>query len=166
MNNMKKIALLKNNIIVEIREVEDCDIRTLSNQCDLIIDITEHNSTPLVGWVLIGNSLTVSVPLDLHEKERSKMEARFIHGNKLADEMVKRMSIRNIELIKLGQVLNINTVIQTFSGIENALRKCALPTALSAINNIIPVYTEYNNEFLYAKLDLENFLTNEAIIFA
>jgi hypothetical protein len=166
MNNMKKIALLKNNIIVEIREVEDDDIRSLSNQCDLIIDITEHNSMPAVGWILIGNLLTASVPLDVHEKERSKMEARFIHGNRLADEMVKRMSIRNVELIKLGQVLNINAVIQTFSGIENALRKCALPTALSAINTIIPVYTEYNNEFLYAKLDLENFLANEAIVFA
>lgn len=88
------------------------------------------------------------------------MDARFRFGNRLCDELIKMLSAKNILLGKTSA--QVNAIISSMAPIEQALRKCALPTALYAIQMISPAYPEYAEEFTYAVDSLHAFIDNES----
>jgi len=159
---MRKYALLEDNIVIKIDDLDDEAYQREIHKYSSIIDVEDLLPQPSVGWKLVGNKIVPSETLSNDAKLKIKMDMRFKFGNNLADIMVKKMSIRNVELIALGQVMNINTVIANFSGIEQALRKCAIPTAKSGIQSLSSVYTEYSNEFSYALTEINNYLNIES----
>lgn len=161
---MRKYALLRDNVVVDIKNLESSDLEQVIPTCQQIIDVEDATIPPQVGWVLDGNCLKAGQTPSPSARLALIMDMRFKFGNKLADEMVKKMSIRNLALIAAGQTLNINTVIVTFSGIESAMRKCAIPTAKSGILAMSSSYPEYTEEFTYAISEIDNYLAIEATV--
>jgi hypothetical protein len=154
-----KYAIVKDGVVFEV--LESLDISKAKTA--LIIDITDMAPEPNVGWVLIGNSLQKK-QISESEKTDIILDMRFKFGNKLADEMIKKMSKTNLSLIASGQTLNINTVISNFSSIESALRKCAVPTARNAIASLMVAYPEYTNDFSYALGEIDSYLAKESLL--
>jgi len=161
---MKKYAVLNNNIVTEIAllETEDSIAKAMVSQ--MVVDVDDLLIQPEIGWVLVGNEIKPASPLSAEARLIKIMQMRFKFGNQLADLMVQKMSIRNVTLIAAGQTMNINAVIQTFSGIEAALRKCAIPTARAGIIAMSATYTDYSEEFAFALSELNNYLNIENIL--
>ena len=157
-----KCALIKNGKVDSVKELTEEEYFKEAKSYELIIDITEIFPEPSVGWELQGNRLVFSVDED--KKTDLILDMRFKFGNRLADDMVKKMSKVNLKLIAQGQTLNINTVVSNFVGVEAALRKCAIPTAKSAITSLLAAYPEYTEEFNHALSEINNYLASEALI--
>ena len=58
-------------------------------------------------------------------------------------------------------VTEVNQIITTFMPIEQAMRKCALPTALGGINQMRALFPEYDDIFAYVSSELSNYLDSE-----
>jgi len=57
MNNMRKHAILDNNIVVEVSDINDAEYEVLIKTHQLLIDVQDFAITPQVGWILDGNKL-------------------------------------------------------------------------------------------------------------
>jgi hypothetical protein len=155
-------AIVNNNKVTDVKNLSDEYFAIEIKHNQLIVDVSEMVTTPGIGWKLDGNQLipgdeateyTDSMP------EMLKMNNRFKFGNQLCDEMVKLLSIRNLELGKTSQ--QVSTMISTFLPIEMALRKCAIPTALGGIMMMAPAFPEYTDQFNYAIGKITTFLATE-----
>lgn len=157
---MKKYALLKENFVVSIENLDEAQYREKSKDYQLIIDIEEASIQPDIGWVLDGNSLKpYSSSMSEAEKEDKKMRARFRIGNAICDEAVIEISARNRALSKTSA--EVSAIITNFMPIEMALRKCALPTALGGIMQMKPAYMEYEDIFNEIISKLNTYLASE-----
>lgn len=157
---MQKYALIQNNEVVELKDLQDEEVAEALKTFQLAIDITDQLPQPEVGWKFVGNKLE---PFDdnLSDEERDliRMDRRFRFGNALCDEAVKILSVRNRALDKSSA--QVNQIISTFTPIEMALRKCALPTAAGGIQAMAPSFPEYSQDFDYLLGKLNSFLANE-----
>ena len=161
---MRLHAIIKDNIVTKIESLDSEAIRDQYPNC-LCVDIHDDVIKPSVGFILSGNKMIAPQAISYLDSQMQKMSGRFVFGNNLADYMVKRMSVRNLELIALGQTLNIGAVISQFNSIESLLRKCALPTVIGLLNSLIASYPEYTNEFQYALTELQNYINYENSIY-
>jgi len=158
---MRKYALIKDNVVVSIETLEENSLQDKAWEYQLIVDIQDMAVEPQVGWILEGNQLVPSSQsLSPEQLEDMRMRARFKVGNKICDEAVVMISRKNKILGKTA--VEINQIITTFMPIEQALRKCALPTALNGINQIRSTYPEYGEIFDYVAAELSNYLNSEA----
>jgi hypothetical protein len=55
----------------------------------------------------------------------------------------------------------VNQIIATFMPIEQAMRKCALPTALGGISKMRSLFPEYEDIFDFVAAELSNYLNSE-----
>lgn len=157
---MRTYALINDNEVVELKEMEDAEVAEAMRSYQLAIDITDHIPQPDVGWVFVGNKLKpYGDNLTDEQKDMIRMERRFVFGNTLCDEAVRLLSVRNRALGKTSA--QVNQIIGTFAPIEMALRKCALPTAAGGIQAIAPSFPEYAQDFDYLLGKLNSFLANE-----
>jgi hypothetical protein len=157
---MRKYALIKNNVVVSVETMEEETYREKAKEHQLIVDIEDLAVEPQVGWVLEGNRLIhFSQDLSPEQLEDLRMRARFKVGNKVCDEAVIMISGRNRMLAKTSA--EVNQIITTFMPIEQAMRKCALPTALGGINQMRAGFPEYDDIFAYVAGELSNYLGSE-----
>lgn len=65
---MRAYALLKNNLVTEVRSMTDDECRQAMQQFDLVVDVEDIAPRPAVGWSLTGNQLspTPVAPLDMN----------------------------------------------------------------------------------------------------
>lgn len=157
---MRTYALINDNEVVKVEEMEDSEVAEAMRSYQLAIDITDQVPQPDVGWRFVGNKLEpYDDNLTDEQKDLIRMERRFVFGNSLCDEAVKLLSVRNRALGKTSA--QVNQIISTFAPIEMALRKCALPTAVGGIQAMAPSFPEYSQDFDYLLGKLSSFLANE-----
>jgi hypothetical protein len=51
------VAIINNNVVTEVKDISDDAYADLASKNQLVIDITTSNPTPVVGWLLQGNTL-------------------------------------------------------------------------------------------------------------
>lgn len=157
---MKKYALVKNDVVISVEMLTEDAYRQKSMECQVIVDISELVIEPEIGWVLEGNALRPhSSNISLEKIEDTKMRNRFKVGNKVCDEAIVLISGRNRMLEKNST--QVNQIITTFTPIELAMRKCALPTALLGIAQMRSLFPEYLDIFDYVSSELTNYLNSE-----
>jgi hypothetical protein len=157
---MRKYALIKDNVVVSVETFGEDTYQEKAKEYQLIVDIEDMAVEPQVGWVLEGNQLKpFSENLSPEQREDIRMRARFKVGNRVCDEAVVMISRRNKILGKTAT--EVNQIITTFMPIEQAMRKCALPTALGGINKMRALYPEYEDIFDYVVAELSNYLNSE-----
>lgn len=157
---MRKYAVVNNNVVVSVELLDESQYREKAKASQLVIDIHDLAVEPQVGWVLDGNELKVALQdVSAEQLEDIRMRARFKVGNRVCDEAVIMISGRNKTLGKNSA--QVNQIISTFMPIEQAMRKCALPTALGGINLMRAGFPEYEDIFEYVASELSNYLNSE-----
>lgn len=153
---MRKYALVNNSMITKIAEIEEDGFSEIIKSNEMVIDITDDNPQPTVGWVLNGNKL--EIPQNLSSREQFEIElnsrkAEF--GSKLAKSAVDRIGARNKILNKTGT--QVNTLINQLLGIKMLLDTGALGTARASCVQLKAVYTEYSDIFELVIQEINSF---------
>lgn len=145
---MRKYALVNNNIITDIKDLEEDEFRTLSKSNDMIVDIEDMSPQPLLRWVLNGNKF--EIPNGNSDREKFEIELaskKTDFGIKLARHCVDRIGARNKILNKDGT--QVSAILNSLMPVKLLLETGALGTARYSCTLLKVVYTEYSDIFQY-----------------
>lgn len=157
---MQKYALVNNGVVTDIVETEDYDLYIKTNH--MVIDITDANPPPQIGWVLNGNQLEMPVGISNREKmeidlNRKKRE----FGTNISNICVDKIGARNKILSKTGS--QVTTLLIALMGVKALLETGALGTARYSCSQLKCVYTEYTDIFDYVINEINAFEQTTAL---
>jgi hypothetical protein len=134
MNNMRKFALLKDNIVVEIKNLSEVEVNSISHQYQLVIDIHDLLIEPSIGWVLVGNTLypNESEQLPLNLVINSKIKFYQESASELLRELYVANTLAGITVQQSDQMF------EDFSDVLLRIREGAWPTALYRLSQKSP----------------------------
>lgn len=143
---MRKYALVNNNVITQIIEIEPEELCEYSGKNSLIIDITDFIPQPQLNWVLVGNILEFPQGNSDREKlEEILAEKKIIFGIKLARMCVIKIGARNKILNKNST--QVSTILNQLIGVKLLLENGALGTARDSCSLLKAVFSEYSDIF-------------------
>lgn len=147
---MKKYALLKDDTVVQIKDLTDEEIFNLTYEYSLIIDVSEYVVIPRVGWLLEANRLVPSSTTGLTPEQmyQDYVSRARVFGRGLGDQLIDRLGARNLILGKTES--QISATVQALAPISMLLQTGALVTSKTLITQIKPAYPEYQDIFDYA----------------
>lgn len=134
-------ALIRNNNVLEILELSEEQYRIMIRNYDAIVDISNLNPTPEVGWVLRCNKLE---PLSLQERAFRQQNYQRQFGEELAKELVDLVGARNLELTFQESTPNVPSMLTALGGVLSLLQTGTLKTARTAYK---PSFTSYADVF-------------------
>lgn len=143
---MRKYALLQNNVVVEVRQLEEQEVQMLGLNYSMIIDIEDELPQPSVGWKFEGNKLvpqSSGQTQEQYEIELASKKTSF--GISLAREAIDKIGARNKILNKTGS--QVTTLLNQLVGVKLLLETGALGTARYSCTQLKAVYTEYTDIF-------------------
>ncbi len=143
---MRKYAIINNNTVTEIVNIELEQYSEYSSVNQMVIDIEDVTPAPYVGYVLNGNTLQIPCGTgDREEYEYNLAVKKTDFGIKLSRVSIDQIGARNKVLEKTGtQVL---TLLNSLIGIKLLLETGALGTARYSCTQLKLVYTEYSDIF-------------------
>lgn len=123
------IALIKNGIVEEIKELTTEEIEALSNEYSNIVDLSSANPYPEVGWSF--NGIQFSAPAGSNTSQSMKI-------TKLA--MITRLDPEISAIVSFSRGSGVYNI-----AVDVALRKqslatyidLALPATITGINNLV-----------------------------
>lgn len=144
---MSKFALLKNNIVVDVVEIETEDeVRALIAINDMVIDVTDQSPIPAKGYILNGSIL--EIPQNGTSREQFEIDLndrKCQFGAEICRDAVNKLGARNKILSKSGpQVIALLTQLLA---VKSLLETGALGTARATCVQLKVVYTEYSDIF-------------------
>jgi len=143
---MRKYAIINNNTVTDILDIEDIDYSTYSSSNQMIIDVQDMSPIPCVGYVLNGNKLEIPQGNgDREEYEYALAVKKTDFGIKLARIAVDRIGARNKILNKTGT--QVITLLNSLIGVKLMLETGALGTARYTCGQLQAVYSEYSDIF-------------------
>lgn len=145
---MQKYALVNNNVVTGVIEIEVEQLNDFISTNEMIIDITNQLPLPAIGYVLNGNTLEIPQGLSSREDfeiELNSKKSKF--GTNLAKIAVDRIGARNKILNKSGP--QVVTLLSQLIGIKSLLETGALGTARHSCSVLKVTYTEYADIFDY-----------------
>lgn len=153
---MRTYALVNNAVVTAILEFEDVEFETYARVNHMVIDITDLDPRPQIGWVLNGNILEFPQSLsnrEIFEEELNDKKVEF--GIKLSRKAINKIGARNKILNKNGtQVIALLTQLV---GVKSLLETGALGTARNSCVGLKTVYTEYTDIFDYVIVEINVF---------
>ena len=91
---MQKYALVNNGVVTDIVETEDYDLYIKINH--MVIDITDANPPPQIGWVLNGNQLDIPTGISNREKMEIDLNRRKREfGTNISNICIDKIDSRN-----------------------------------------------------------------------
>jgi hypothetical protein len=143
---MKKYALVNNGAVTQTIEIEEEYYSDFIKLNEMVIDITDDNPQPVMGWVMNGNKLQIPQNLSSREEFEIDLNSRKSEfGIKLSKSAVDRIGARNKILNKNGsQVISLLTQLL---GIKSLLETGALGTARYSCIQLKAIYVEYADIF-------------------
>ena len=143
---MQKYAIINNNVVTEVLDLNDDECRTYAQNNQLVIDITDTLPQPVIGYVLNGNILQIPQGLgDREEYEYTLAVKKTDFGIKLARIAVDRIGARNKILNKTGE--QVTALLNILIGVKMLLETGALGTARYSCIQLKVVYGEYSDIF-------------------
>jgi hypothetical protein len=153
---MRKYALLLNNKIVEIREIDDAEIAHAMQNSQCVIDIEDMIPQPSLGWVLNGNTLQIPTQSSsLEDFEIDLNNRKSIFGTEIVRECINKIGARNKILNKTGT--QVGAVLTQMLSVKLLLETGALGTARSACSQLVYVFPEYQDILNYVISQINNF---------
>ena len=153
---MRKYALVNNGTVTGTVEIEEDRFSDLIGLNEMVIDITDSNPQPTMGWVLNGNKLEIPQNISSREQFEIELNSRKVEfGLNLSKTAINKIGARNKILNKSGtQVISLLTQLM---GIKSLLETGALGTARYSCIQLKSVYTEYVDIFDWLILEINNF---------
>lgn len=153
---MRKYALVNNNIVSSVVDVEDDDVRSLSDNNQMVIDITDVSPQPKSNWILNGNSLQIPSNFsDLEKFEIVLAGKKTDFGINLARQAIDRIGARNKILNKTGTQVAI--LLNQMLSIKLLLETGALGTARYSCTQLKTTFIEYEDIFDYVINEISSF---------
>lgn len=152
----RKYAVIQDNVVFEILELEAEDAQQKAKVSQAIIDITDADPQPMERWVLNGNKL--EVPQGLSDREQLEIQLsskKTDAGIKIARICVDRIGARNKILNKNGT--QVAAILNSLMPVKLLLETGALGTARYSCSQLKLVYTEYADVFDYAIAEINAF---------
>ena len=143
---MRKYALIKNSVVIQTVDIEDDDVPGVIAANEMVIDITDQNPLPAIGYILNGNVLEIPQNNSSREQFEIDLNSRKAEfGIKLAKVAIDRIGARNKILNKNGsQVISLLTQL---IGVKSLLETGALGTARNSCIQLKSIFTEYVDIF-------------------
>lgn len=153
---MRKYALLKNNVVTNIVEIDDTEIQDLISNNEMVIDVTDTTPIPTIGYILNGNTLQIPQNLSSREEFEIQLNSKKCQfGQKISQNAIDRIGARNKILNKNGQ--QVIALLTQLISIKSLLETGALGTARSSCAQLKSVYTEYTDIFDYVINEINSF---------
>jgi hypothetical protein len=130
----RKFAVINNNIVTSIMDLDDDSINDIIKQNDMVIDVEDELVTPVVGWVLYGNKIISTNSISMEEIVRGKIKNARLFGAALISEAADRIGALNI--ISGKTEAQVSEVINILLPIRILLESGALNTARTQLNTI------------------------------
>lgn len=151
-------ACLKNNVVVKIQDLTEEGFREQSVIYDMLIDITNDNPQPIVGYVLSGNKI-VQTTSEIEEAVLEMQQtAQRVHGENLAKVAVDKIGARNLKLTKDGVTINVMLLSQQLQGIKLLLEGGALKTVRGLCATLKAAFPHHADIMQLVIDDITNFL--------
>lgn len=149
-------ALVRNGYVLEIKDLTEEEYRILIKIYDNIIDITNEDPVPQVGWILSGNKL---IELPLKDKlARQQLEQREF-GTQLVMKLIDMVGTKNLELSASGSTVNVSSILTSLNSIMSLLQTGALKTARGLLVYYKPSFAVYQDVFQFGVDEITKFLT-------
>jgi len=131
---MRKHALLNNNVVVEICDLDENSFNLKIHSHQLIIDIHDLIIPPQLGWVLVGNQLQPPANAPVPLKDIIKARIKYYQEN--APELLRDLYAENTLLGITAE--QSNQMFNDYQDVLIRIREGAWPTALYCISQKEP----------------------------
>jgi len=149
-------ALVRNEYVLEIKDLTEEEYRVLIKAYDNIIDITNADPVPQIGWILSGNKL---IELPLKDKLAKQQLEQRQFGADLVTKLIDLVGTKNLELAMNGSVLNVGSILSSLNSIMALLQTGALKTARTVMQQVKGSFALYSDIFDYGINEITVFLT-------
>lgn len=149
-------ALVRNGYVLEIKDLTEEEYRVLIKAYDNIIDITNADPVPQIGWILSGNKL---IELPLKDKLAKQQLEQRQFGADLVTKLIDLVGTKNLELAMNGSVLNVGSILSSLNSIMALLQTGALKTARTVMQQVKGSFALYSDIFDYGINEITVFLT-------
>lgn len=123
---MRKYAILDNNIVTEILDLEDEECIHKSSSHQMLVDVQDLIIPPQIGWMLSGNTLIPPPNQVVDLKELVKARIKFYQDS--AGELLRELYATNT-LLGLT-VTQSDQMFEDYSDVLMRIREGAWPTAV------------------------------------
>lgn len=158
---MRKFALIRNNMVIDIQDLDDSMYMDLAPLYQLIIDIEDSYPRPNIGDIFVNNHFEVvqveELPIETRLFYQCKAQREF--AQKLINPITDKIGARNLLLISQGAPSSlVTTVVSQLTTLKMLLEGGALKTAISVINVVSPAFPTHDDIFQEIKNEIINFL--------
>jgi hypothetical protein len=150
-------ALIRNGYVVEIKTLTQEEYHVLIKLYDNIVDVTNMNPIPEVGWVLRGNQI---IELPIKEKLAKQQAEQRQFGTELVVKLVDMVGAKNLELSINGTTPNVSSILSSLNSIMGLLQTGALKTARGLLVYYKPSFVVYEEVFQFGINEISKFLSD------
>lgn len=95
---MQTYAFIKNNLVEKVEACSEESYLEQASHYQNIVDVTDMLPMPQVGWSLVGNILTPSIPLSQEQRDF----IRFMKRANVKNQIVAEMAMENMARLRAG----------------------------------------------------------------
>lgn len=131
---MRKYAVLDDNIVKEVLDLDEDGVVYEASYHQLLIDITDLLIQPQVGWILNGNQLTPAPGQAIALKDLIKARIKYYQDN--ASDLLRDLYAQNTMLGITAQ--QSDEMFSDYADVLMRIREGAWPTALYRLSQKQP----------------------------
>lgn len=131
---MRKYAILNDNVVTDVRDLQDGDVAEYARGNSLVVDVTDNLLPPSIGWVLDGNMITPP-PGEIYDIKKM-VQNRIKFYRALAEDVLSELYAENT-LTGLTDAQS-DAMFDECADILLRIREGAWPTALYRLNHKQP----------------------------
>lgn len=158
---MRLHAILDNNIVTEILELDEALYAKEAAYHDLVLDVEDMIPRPEVGWVLEGNKLVpASAQMTQDQLDEFQQKAQRLFGLYLLPIAVDKIGARNLKLAREGTPTDVAALASAMASIKVLLEGGALKTVRGICGSIKPGFPHHSDILDLVINEITAFLTN------
>jgi len=141
-------ALLTNNVVVDVLELDDECVIAKIKEGYQAIDITDETLVPCAGWILVGNRLTPpEVPTSGDSLDAQQQTQQRLFGEKLVNKATDWFGARNLKLAREGTPVDVAALSTALLNAKLLLQGGALKTARYICSLSKPAFPAHTDIF-------------------
>lgn len=141
---MKKYAIIDDNLVTEILDLEDEEVTKEQAYHSLVVEIEGLNPLPAVGWELNGNTLIRPLNnLTLEQLDDIQQDSQQKFGQKVLTPYVNKLGSRNLKLARESISVNVSAMASQMALLKLLLETGALKTARGLSYQMKSIHTNH-----------------------
>jgi len=126
---MRTYAIIDNNIVTEVLDLDDSGVIMEAAYHQLIIDVTDTIPQPQAGWVLDGNTLVMATAeMTQEERDLFQQQAQRKFGTYLCGIATDLVGARNLKLTRESIPVDVALLASQMLSLKTLMEGGALKT--------------------------------------